>query len=116
MLPRKNLLVLVKHFLQIGEGDLWLAGLDYTSEGEKFGEFARCFPYAHRIIKLRAYCSTPGCLYPASMTHHEGQKDGEVKVGDDGYSPMCGFCWEKSSGHPPTEERYKEGSLQIKFV
>lgn len=93
MLPRKNLLDLVEHFLRVGQGDLWLGGLLSTSEGHPFGEFHQCARLAHEITHLRARCGTKGCPYPASETLHVGEKLDPVKVGDAGYSPRCASCW-----------------------
>lgn len=76
-----------------GGGELWLAGLDRTSEGLPFGEFAECFELAHEVLYLRARCNTVACKTPASLTDHRGEKRGAVKVGDAGYSPRCRVCW-----------------------
>lgn len=95
MLIQENLVDLVDHFIEVGEGDLWLSGLDLTSEGKPFNEFYHCIPRAHEVVQLRARCNTPDCKYPASRTFQAERKTEDIQVGDAGYSPRCLFCWEK---------------------
>lgn len=95
MLIQENLIDLVDHFIEVGEGDLWLSGLDLTSEGEPFNEFYHCIWRAHEVVHLRARCNTPDCNYPASRTFQAAQKTEAILVGDAGYSPHCLRCWSR---------------------
>lgn len=78
------------------QGTLILAGLDRTSEGRPFGHLLEIAERAARVTFLRAYCER--CGNAAPLTFYQGQKDQDVKIGNDGYEPRCSPCWEKGMG------------------
>lgn len=85
-----GLRVLAEGFLE--RGHLLVAGLDLTSEREPFGWMPTLEAMAQRVERLTARCTL--CGEPAPFTAHLGSKASAVKVGDEGYQPRCGPCWE----------------------
>lgn len=76
--------------------DIYLAGLDMTSEQEPFLIMPYLLAISDETVEVKASCYD--CGREASYTYYEGMKDGAVKVGDEGYLPLCGRCLCKRRG------------------
>ena len=76
--------------------DIYLAGLDMTSEQEPFLIMPYLLAISDETVEVKASCYD--CGREASYTYYEGKKDGAVKVGDEGYLPLCGRCLCKRRG------------------
>ena len=76
--------------------DIYLAGLDMTSEQEPFLIMPQILAISDEIKFVKASCFD--CGRESSYTYYEGNKDGAVKVGDEGYFPLCARCLLKRRG------------------
>ncbi len=76
--------------------DIYLAGLDMTSEQEPFLVMPQILAISDERIEVKASCYD--CGREANYTYYDGQKDGAVKVGDEGYFPLCSRCLFKRRG------------------
>lgn len=73
--------------------DVYVFGLDLTSDATPFGRVSEIMAHADQVIKLETKCAR--CENNARISHYTGQdKDGDVKVGDlDVYEPLCRDCY-----------------------
>ena len=76
--------------------DIFLAGLDLTSEQEPFLIMPQILAISDETVFVKASCFD--CGREASYTYYEGKKDEAVKVGDEGYFPLCSRCLLKRRG------------------
>ncbi len=76
--------------------DIYLAGLDMTSEQEPFLVMPYILAISDERVEVKASCYD--CGREASYTYYEGKKDEAVKVGDEGYFPLCARCLCKRRG------------------
>ena len=76
--------------------DIYLAGLDLTSEQEPFLIMPQILAISDETVFVKARCFD--CGREASYTYYEGKKDEAVKVGDEGYFPLCARCLLKRRG------------------
>lgn len=76
--------------------DIYLAGLDMTSEQEPFLVMPYILAISDERVEVKASCFD--CGREASYTYYDGKKDGAVKVGDEGYFPLCARCLCKRRG------------------
>ena len=76
--------------------DIFLAGLDLTSEQEPFLIMPQILAISDEIKFVKASCFD--CGRESSYTYYEGNKDGAIKVGDEGYFPLCSRCLLKRRG------------------
>jgi thymidine kinase len=74
------------------EIDIYVAGLNLTSEQKNFGIMPSILAIADEITITKAVCFD--CNKPiAAYTYYENDdKSGEILVGNDGYIPLCGKC------------------------
>lgn len=70
--------------------DIYLAGLDKTSEQEPFLIMPQVLAVSDEIVSVKASCYD--CGREASHTYYDGDKSEAVKVGDEGYYPLCSRC------------------------
>ena len=72
--------------------EVFVFGLDLTSEGKVFGKVGEILAHSHQVLKLEGKCER--CENPARVTNYNGNKDNDVKVGDIGeYEPLCINCY-----------------------
>lgn len=76
--------------------DIYLAGLDLTSEQEPFLIMPQILAISDETVFVKASCFD--CGREASYTYYEGNKDEAIKVGDEGYFPLCSRCLLKRRG------------------
>ena len=70
--------------------DIYLAGLDKTSEQEPFLIMPYILAISDERVDVKASCYD--CGREASYTYYDGEKSDAVKVGDEGYFPLCARC------------------------
>ena len=61
-----------------------------TSEQAPFGLMPEILAISDEVINIKASCFD--CGRPASYTYHEGPKEGDILVGNEGYIPLCSRC------------------------
>lgn len=76
--------------------DIYLGGLNMTSEQEPFLIMPYALAISDEIEVIKASCYD--CGREASYTYFDGKKKGAVLVGDAGYLPLCGRCLVKRHG------------------
>jgi thymidine kinase len=76
--------------------DIYLAGLDMTSEQEPFLIMPQILAISDERVAVKASCYD--CGREASYTYYDGKKDEAIKVGDEGYFPLCARCLLKRRG------------------
>ncbi len=76
--------------------DIFLAGLDMTSEQEPFLVMPQILAISDEQVKVKASCYD--CGRESTYTYYDGEKTGAVKVGDEGYLPLCARCLGKRRG------------------
>lgn len=72
--------------------DIYVAGLNMTSEQESFGIMPYVLAAADEITVVKGVCFD--CNKPnASYTYYEkNDKTNEILIGSDGYIPLCATC------------------------
>lgn len=73
--------------------DIFLAGLNMTSEQKPFGLMPNILAIADEIVIKCASCNE--CNRDAYYTYYEGKKDNEILVGNDNYIALCPRCLRK---------------------
>ena len=73
--------------------DIFIAGLNMTSEQKPFGLMPEILAIADEIVILHASCND--CNRDAYYTYYEGGKKSTILVGSDGYSALCPRCLRK---------------------
>lgn len=76
--------------------DIYLGGLNMTSEQEPFLIMPQILAISDEVENIKASCYD--CGREATYTYHEGEKDGAILVGDEGYVPLCPRCLVKRRG------------------
>ena len=76
--------------------NIYLAGLDMTSEQEPFLVMPYILAISDETVKIKASCYD--CGREATYTYYEGEKNDDVLVGDAGYVPLCARCLEQRRG------------------
>lgn len=76
--------------------DIYTGGLNMTSEQDPFLVMPQILAISDEIETVKASCYD--CGRPASYTYYEGEKTAAVKVGDEGYIPLCSRCLLKRRG------------------
>ena len=72
------------------EVDIYIAGLDLTSELAPFGSMPGILSVADEIVKLKARCND--CGMEAKYSYCLIEKEGDILVGDQEYIPLCDKC------------------------
>lgn len=76
---------------------VYIASLDSTSEGKKFGHVLDLIPICDTVHKLKAVCMTPGCRSDAILTHKKIPSKLEIEIGGkDKYVSLCRKCFEEA--------------------
>lgn len=76
--------------------DLYIAGLNGTSEKTPFDAVQQLIPLSENIIKLNAICIECGSDHGAFTYYTEGKKTESVKVGGkESYTALCRECYQK---------------------
>ena len=73
--------------------DIYICGLNMTSEQKPFGIMPQILAVSDYIDIKKGYCTD--CNREASYTFFEGEKDGDIIVGDSGYITLCESCLTK---------------------
>ena len=73
--------------------DVYVCGLNMTSEQKPFGIMPDILAISDSIEIKKSYCTN--CNRPASFTYYEGNKKKDVVVGDVGYISLCEDCLRK---------------------
>jgi len=73
--------------------DIYIAGLNMTSEQKPFGIMPEILAISDYIEVFKSYCTI--CNREASFTYFEGTKDEDIIVGDTGYISLCEDCLRK---------------------
>lgn len=73
--------------------EVWVFGLDLTSDNTPFGQMGDILAHADNVVKLKSKCSK--CGDDARISQYlKGKKDAEIVVGgDDEYAPVCRDCY-----------------------
>ena len=82
--------------------DIYTSGLNMTSEQVPFLMMPQILAISDEVSNIPASCYD--CGRPATYTYYElGEKD-TVKVGDEGYVPLCNRCLTKRRGEVNTRK------------
>ena len=73
--------------------DIYIAGLNLTSELKPFGIMPEIMAIADEVVFKHASCND--CNRDASYTYYNGAKDGDILVGNDNYIALCARCLRK---------------------
>ena len=73
--------------------DVYVSGLNMTSEQKPFGIMPNILAVSNEIEITNGYCSI--CNREAHYSYFEGNKDGDIVVGDNGYMSLCEDCLRK---------------------
>jgi thymidine kinase len=73
--------------------DIFIAGLNMTSEQKPFGIMPQILAVADEIVMMHASCNE--CNRDAIYTYYEGKKNKDILVGNEGYSALCARCLRK---------------------
>ena len=73
--------------------DVYVCGLNMTSEQKPFGIMPQILSISDSIEIKKSYCTN--CNRPASFTYFEGSKCDDIIVGDNGYISLCEDCLRK---------------------
>lgn len=73
--------------------DIYIAGLNLTSELKPFGLMPQIMAISDEIVYLYASCNE--CNRDASYTYYNGTKDDDILVGNDNYTALCSKCLRK---------------------
>ena len=73
--------------------DIYVAGLNMTSEAEPFLTMPFILAISDEVVNVKASCFD--CGREATYTYFNGEKTGEILVGDEGYIPLCHRCIKK---------------------
>lgn len=73
--------------------DIYIAGLNLTSELKPFGIMPEIMSIADEIIYKHASCNE--CNRDASYTYYNGHKNKDIVVGNDNYIALCARCLRK---------------------
>lgn len=73
--------------------DIFLAGLNMTSEQQPFGLMPEILAIADEIVIMHASCND--CNRDAYYTYYDGKKTGDILVGNDNYLALCPRCLRK---------------------
>ena len=74
--------------------DIYVAGLDLTSEQQPFGIMPGLLAVADKVVKSTAECSS--CGREATFSYYMLGEKGEVVIGDSEYTALCGKCLVKA--------------------
>lgn len=73
--------------------DVYVCGLNMTSEQKPFGIMGDILAVSDYIEIKKGYCTD--CNREAGYTYFEGNKDSDIVVGDTGYISLCEDCLRK---------------------
>ena len=73
--------------------DIYIAGLNLTSELKPFGIMPNIMAIADEVTFKHVSCNE--CNRDASYTYYNGSKDGDILVGNDNYIALCARCLRK---------------------
>ncbi len=73
--------------------DIYICGLNMTSEQKPFGIMADILAVSDYIEIKKGYCTD--CNREAGFTYYEGNKNKDIVVGDTGYITLCEACLRK---------------------
>jgi thymidine kinase len=73
--------------------DIYICGLNMTSEQKPFGIMADILAVSDYIEIKKGYCTD--CNREAGFTYFEGVKEKDIVVGDTGYITLCEACLRK---------------------
>ena len=73
--------------------DFYIAGLNMTSEQEPFMLMPNILAISNHIEVINGFCVE--CNKPSVYTYFEGEKEEQIKTGDDGYTSLCPACLKK---------------------
>jgi thymidine kinase len=76
--------------------NIFTAGLNQTSEQEPFLVMPFVLAISDEVVNIKASCYD--CGKDASHTYFEGEKSEAIRVGDEGYIPLCDRCLAKRLG------------------
>lgn len=88
--------------------DIYLGGLNMTSEQEPFLLMPQILAISDKVDNIPASCYD--CGREATLTYFDGEKTDAIRVGDEGYFPLCHRCLMKRRG----EEKFKKLMLNRK--
>lgn len=84
--------------------DVYLGGLNMTSEQEPFLMMPYVLAISDEIEVIKASCFD--CGRDATHTYYIGEKTEKVRVGDEGYIPLCRRCLAKRRGELEAKKLY----------
>lgn len=72
--------------------DVYVAGLNMTSEQECFGIMPYVLSVADEITMVKGICFDCNKLNASYTYYEKNDKSGEILIGDDGYISLCATC------------------------
>lgn len=89
--------------------DFYIAGLNMTSEQNPFGIMPNILAVSNTVQVITGFCEE--CNKPSYYTYYEGEKSGDVLVGDNKYKSLCPACLAKklASKNVKSRTRRKKG-------
>jgi thymidine kinase len=95
--------------------EVYVFGLDLTSEGKPFGRIGEILAHSCSVLKLQRKCEL--CDDAAYVSHYTGNdKSGDVKIGDLGeYVPLCYNCYQKEKDKPSAKPLSEEEETFYQF-
>lgn len=92
--------------------DIYTSGLNMSSEQEPFMMMPYVLAVSDEVEMIKASCYD--CCREATYTYYEGDKTETVKVGNEGYIPLCRRCLEKRRGKEVSKRLYLHRKKDIK--
>lgn len=91
--------------------DVYVFGLDLTSEGKTFGKMGDIMAASHEVIKLTRKCNR--CENDARISHYNGNdKTQDIRIGDLGeYEPLCLQCFALATMDKPFNEQSENETI-----
>ena len=87
--------------------DFYIAGLNMTSEQKPFGIMPQILAVSNDVEVITGFCEE--CNKPSYYTYYEGEKSGDVLVGDNKYKSLCPSCLAKKHEGVKMRKRTKKG-------
>lgn len=76
--------------------NVYISGLNLTSDRKPFGKMGEVMCMADNIELMTSVCEVCRCE-EAIYTYYNGEKQGDILVGETGYMPVCRNCYETLS-------------------
>ena len=92
--------------------DFYIAGLNMTSEQNPFGIMPKILAVSNNVQVITGFCEE--CNKPSYYTYYDGEKSGDVLVGDNKYKSLCPACLAKKYESVKIRSKSKKGRKSCK--